>query len=468
MKVNRTHLHLTTLLLLLASLFCWNGVLELRAEEPRRAIVTLEMLLGGDLWVPHIHGWTYYNKPPVFNWWMLGFFKLLGSVDEWVVRIPSLVALIFTGLLNFFIVRKYLTREVALFSSLFFVTCADILFYGSINSGEIDLFFCMLVYAQIMCIYVFFKHKRYLWMFLLSYLLAAVGTLTKGPPSIAFQVLTLLPWLLIHRQWKLLLGWKHFLGIMLFILVTGGYFFIYSFQDDAAGFMVRLFKEASQRTGIEHNFLDTVKASALFPLYLAQWLAPWSLLVLFFVRKDFLTVIKTNPLLLFAAIFILFNIPIYWFTADHKARYLYMFFPVFCILFSYFFINRPATREHWKLILDKFFLVIMAIGTLAFIAVPFLPQATAIPDVMWRCLFIAAAGSGLIILYLKLPEWKFSVFIIFILLVRLGFNVTYLPASVKHSTSMIYKDHIDNIIAITGEESVHWTGKPMFLNLMLR
>ena len=181
------------LLLILISFFGWNNTIELRAEEPRRAIVSIEMVLSGNYIVPKINGWNYYNKPPVFNWVMVLFFKLFDSFDEWVVRFPSLLAFLATAILNFYIVKRFLKKEAALLSSLFFLTSADLLFYGTINAGEIDLFFCFLVYTQVMAIFWFFEKKQFGKLFLISYLFAAIGTLTKGPPSIAFQGLTLLP-----------------------------------------------------------------------------------------------------------------------------------------------------------------------------------------------------------------------------------------------------------------------------------
>ncbi|MFT4660544.1 MAG: 4-amino-4-deoxy-L-arabinose transferase-like glycosyltransferase [Flavobacteriales bacterium] len=347
-KPTENQILLITFLLLFIVIFGWNNVLELRAEEPRRAIVSIEMLLRGEYLIPQIHNWGYYNKPPVFNWCMLFFLNIFGSFDEWVVRLPSLLSYFATALLIFITVKRFLTKGVALFSSLFFLTTADILFYGTVNAGEIDLFFTLVVFGQVMSIFVFYERKQFFLMFFLSYLFAAIGTLTKGPPSIAFQGLTLLPWLLLNRRWRLLFNWKHFLSIAVFITIVGGYFFQYSKYNDAIGFMVRLFKEASQRSGMEQNIWDTIKESAFFPLYLAQLMLPWTLLVFFFFRKKFISVIKSNAILHFSLIFIIFNIPIYWFTADHKARYLYPFFPFFCILFSYFFVNAPTYLQKSK------------------------------------------------------------------------------------------------------------------------
>ncbi len=44
------------------------GIALLFLEEPRRALVAMEMMYSGDYIHTTIHGAAYYNKPPLFNW----------------------------------------------------------------------------------------------------------------------------------------------------------------------------------------------------------------------------------------------------------------------------------------------------------------------------------------------------------------------------------------------------------------
>jgi 4-amino-4-deoxy-L-arabinose transferase-like glycosyltransferase len=420
----------------------------------------MEMALSESYLVPKINGWNYYNKPPMFNWVMILFFKLFGSFEEWVVRFPSLLAFLATAVINFLIVKRFLKTQVALLSSLFFLTSSDLLFYGTVNAGEIDLFFSFLVYLQVMAIFWFFEKRQFGRLFLISYLLAAAGTLTKGPPSIAFQGLTLLPWLIVNREWKWLFSWKHFLGIFAYVIVVGGYFYWYSLNDDVIPFLVRLFKEASQRTGLEHTFLDTLLGTASFPFMLFKLLAPWSILLVFLFRKDVFNVIRTNPLLRFCGVFILFNIPLYWISSDHRARYIYMFFPFFCILLSFFFLNTNNALQKWKSYIFRLFWGVMIFVTLAFLAPPFIPQTSELPYIILKCAMLILLGTTMIYAFQKYPEYKIYLFILFIFLVRIGFNFTYLPAMAVESNQLIYRDHTENVLEITKEEPVHWFGIP--------
>lgn len=139
----------------LLALFGWLGVYGLQGEEPRRALISIEMLKDGDYIFPHMFGWMYYNKPPLFNWLMVGFFQIMGTINEWAVRMPSTLSIIFLAFLNWKFARNFIDDKTALFSSFFILTNAEVLFYGSVYSGEIDLFFALLVYLQVMSFFIF-------------------------------------------------------------------------------------------------------------------------------------------------------------------------------------------------------------------------------------------------------------------------------------------------------------------------
>src|SRR5436190_23438370 len=98
-KKNRFEIFL--LILILIGLSGSLATMEIRAEEPRRAIVAMEMILAKEWIVPKIKGWNYYNKPPFFNWVMALSFKISRSFDEPWVRMPSLLSFLFTSLLVF-------------------------------------------------------------------------------------------------------------------------------------------------------------------------------------------------------------------------------------------------------------------------------------------------------------------------------------------------------------------------------
>ena len=96
---NQANLMVAGLLILyILSVLINLGQLNLAGEEPKRAIVSIEMMKSGDYVVPHALGMLYYNKPPVFNWILVGIMKLTGSESEFFLRLPSLIFLLIWAL----------------------------------------------------------------------------------------------------------------------------------------------------------------------------------------------------------------------------------------------------------------------------------------------------------------------------------------------------------------------------------
>ncbi|HLP52532.1 MAG TPA: glycosyltransferase family 39 protein [Chitinophagales bacterium] len=460
MKPSSKALIVLIVVLLPLSLFYGSGMMELRAEEPRRAIVALEMYLTGNYIVPKINGWDYYNKPPLFNWLIVLCFKLFHSFGEWVVRVPSLVSFLLTGLFHYLFSRKYFKGHTSILASLFFLTSADIFFYGSINAGEIDLFYSLLVYLQVMCIFFFYERKDYLLLFLTSYLCTALGVITKGPPSLAFQALTLLGWFIYNREFKRLFYWQHILGILLLVAISGGYFYVYAQQADVVGLLVRLTKEATQRSGVESGLIKTITGAISFPLLLIQLLLPWSVFVVFWFRKDFYAKVKENRLLMFCLIFIACNIPIYWFTGELKNRYIYMFFPFITTLLAYFLEVRTGKFEKFYAVIQKLIIGGMCLFVLLFLVLPFAPYTKEISAIFFKSILFAFLSVIIALYTIKyVPHRTFST-LLFLVLLRFALSTFYYPVMLANDKHMTYRKTTSEILKIANGEQIYWAENP--------
>src|SRR6056297_258005 len=300
------------LITLLTGLFSHLDKIGLRAEEPRRAIVGIETYVTGNLIVPQIHNETYYNKPPVYNWIIALFYLIFQSFSEWVVRLPGILFFLLTGWTIYKATKSHLGEETALLGSLFYFTSADLLFYGTINAGEIDIFYAFVVVVQALAIFRYFHRKAYLAMFLVSYLLTFIGVMTKGIPSLAFQAITILAICLYYRKWKLLFSWQHIAGIIMLFTMLGGYFYLYNQQGNLEGFLAQQFAESSDKSFNEGSLGSIFKSIFHFPYQLLILVMPWSLLLIAFVFKKVRKGFSENKLLVFSILFVLTNIIIYW------------------------------------------------------------------------------------------------------------------------------------------------------------
>lgn len=453
------------IVLLPVSILTGLNIIGLRAEEPRRAIVAMEMVLSGEYVVPHINGMEYYNKPPLFNWLLAAFFKITGSFDEWVVRMPSLLCFLLIGLIHFFATKKYLTKETALYSALFFLTSADIFFYATINAGEIDLFFSLLVYLQMVSVFFFHQRKQFLLMFLTSYFFCALGVLTKGPPSLAFQAITVFFWLIYNRQFLLLFSWKHIAGILLLFTICGGYFYAYNEKSEAGAvaFMTQLFKEASQRTGAEGSFWKIIQQSVLFPFKLVQLLLPWSLLGVFLFRKNAFNEIRQHKFLAFCLLFFITNIPLYWFTAELRNRYIYMFFPFVLTIIAYF-LSQENSRVKIKKIFDYFFGSVIFLMTFGYLILPFFKETEAVEWLWIKCVMLFLATASLFVLYMKFSSERILVTLLSMIILRFGIALIYMPAVESASDNMVYRKEISSVLEIANGEEIFLSGNPNNFN----
>lgn len=446
--------------LLLVVLFSHLSTVELRAEEPRRAIVAMEMAITGDYIVPRINGYNYYNKPPLFNWVLILFFKIFGSYENWVVRIPSLICFLLCGLASYFFAKKYLNRETALLSAMFFLTSGELLFYATQISGEIDLFFTLLVCLQVMGMYHFFRQKQWLLMFLCSYGLTAAGFLTKGLPSILFQGITLAIITIYYRQWRMWFSWQHLLGILMFCVITVSYFAEYAQREDVTPYLINLFAEASQKTGVDTSPVKLITSTLLYPFEVLKWILPWSLLSIYFFSKKTIASIRQNQVLPFLALFILANLPVYWLTDNPKSRYIFMFFPFMMMLITHAYLNR---KEEWpkisRIIMMLFGIVVVAVPMIALV-LPWLPQSVSPDHLVLKSALVFFPSVFFAWLYFRSKTNRLEYFMLSLLMIRLMINFFVQPSIRESSHALVNLDHLQTILEITGDEPLFISGEP--------
>ena len=303
------------------------GDLNLQGEEPRRAIVSIEMLESGDYIVPHALGWEYYNKPPVFNWILAGFIYLTGSTSEFVLRLPSLLFLLLWAFVHYEVSRRFFSKKIALLSAFFMLTIPDLFFYGLANGAEIDIFYSFLVYLQVISMFWYYHYRKYWLLFIASWFFCALGFLTKGFPSLIYQGLTLVALCAYAKSIRIIFKPAHLAGIAVFAFVTGVYFFAYSTRAPLPVLLTNLVNESLGKwDGGNKPSGASIASLAVYPLSLLKLLAPWSVLLpvlLWQHRQNF----RANALVKFSLLFILFNIWVYWFASSTKLRYVYAFVP---------------------------------------------------------------------------------------------------------------------------------------------
>jgi len=427
---------------------------QLIFEEPRRALVALEMLLADNWMVPTTNGELYYNKPPLYNWILIGFFSLFGKT-EWVVRLPSILSLFLTAFIHYRMSRQYIGKQAALLSALFYLTSADILFYFSLL-GEIDIFYALIVYVQCLLIFHFYQKKKWHWLFICSYLLTAAGVLTKGIPSLFFQEITLLVIFIINKDYKRIFSVWHFAGIAILALFAGGYFYLYSLQHDTGPYLARLFTETFSRTGMESSLMDNFMHFLNFPVQLIKISAPWFLLFFITTGNPWKKILSENPFLNYCLWFCLANGILYLLSPGTRERYLYMFFPFIYSLLAFNLLEKPAfDKQQWIKGFYYFIGIIVSTGLIGLSIFGIIRQEWVVA-IICILLGLALIAGVYFIKFKKQIEWILAAVLI-VLIARIGFDLIILPTKKEKDP---YRADALKMSEIIGNEDIYLIGPP--------
>lgn len=420
-------------------------------DEPTRALVAMEMIVSGNYITPTINGEFYYNKPPLYNWIIIGFYKMAGNYSEFTLRLPMIISLLLFGLTIFLFVRKHLGNKQAFIVGILFITSGRILFWDSFL-GLIDIMFSWLVYSSFMLIYHFHKRKQYLALFLVSYLLTAVTFMMKGLPSLVFQGITLLAFFSYNREFKKLFNWRHFAGIGLFILIVGSYYFVYNKFNSLDNVFTTLFSESEKRTIVNYGWVRFVSHLFTFPLEMFYHFFPWSVLWIFFFRKDFRKTLHDHPFLRFNFLVFIFNIIIYWTSPESYPRYIFMLFPPLFTILVYMFFEDLKKNGIRSRIVEYFLLGVMILGAIAAIPMPILKQ-TGFVDQSWlKAGVMFTTMMILTFFYLKLKDQRMIIFAAGMLMLRVGFDWFIIPP--RYDDFQEHKEMSINAAEVTGQENL--------------
>jgi len=427
-------LYLFCFLLAIPAFFINLGLMPILADEPTRAIVAMEMMFSENYWVPKINDVFYYRKPPFYNWIMIAFFKVTGSMSEFVVRLPSVIPLFAFGATIYWWVKKHLNAKIAFFAAAMFVTCGRMLIYASML-GHIDIFYSWITFFSFIVIVECFKKEKWLMLFVVSYFLAGIGFLCKGLPTLIFQAFTLLAIFIAFKKFKKLISWEHTLGIVLFTLIVGGYFFIYSKYNALDGWVEQLWDQSAQRTVIDKAWYESLLHIVKFPLDHIYHLAPWSLLVIFIFKKGFRKEIWNNYFLKSITLIFLVNIPIYWLSPGYFPRYLFMLYPIFFIVMAYGFFTSTNQLKHN---IVKYAFYVMGV---ALVAMPFalLFVELQVTSKIFKAAAVLVLAAIALVLAFKLKEHKYIAYVMMLLVFRIGFDWFVLPHRLANSRELEFK-----------------------------
>jgi len=419
-------LKIAAILLLVPALFINLGLPTFIDDECIRSLVALEMKLSRNYITPTLHGAFYYKKPPLYNWILLLSFNWTGVINEFTARLPTIACLLGYAATAYYYFRKHYTANIAFLSAFLLITCGRVLFWDSLL-GLIDIGFSWAIFMLFMVVYHSFQKGNYWALFLLSYFFAAIGFMLKGLPAVVFQGCTLLAFFIYYKQFRKFFSIQHIAGGLLFLIIVGSYYVVYTQYNSLSDLVPMLVAESSKRTGLVFGLWKTILHLFTFPFEMVYHFLPWSLMIVFFIRRDVIQIIRqdafvTYNLLMFAA-----NIIVYWVSVEVYPRYLLMFVPLIFSAFIYLYLKNKEINIAVLKILETIFLVTCIVIATGSFSPLFLERTQGTAYLYAKTLSVALPLVGLTWLYWRLKEERLLVLIVFLLVFRVGFNWFVLP-----------------------------------------
>ncbi|WP_457621074.1 ArnT family glycosyltransferase [Persephonella sp.] len=322
------------------------NVYEFRGEESLRVIVAYEMVSSGNYFQPTFLGDLYFNKPPLFNWF-IAFSAVFIPWSELTARIVTIIFLSLTLFLIYrFSYKIFNDRLTALFSSLIYLTFTDILFwYGYL--AEIDVTLAFFVFLMIYFQFFGFIENRKDYI-ILSGVVAGLSFLLKGFPALVFFGLTYIALIIFTRRYRDLLSPLIYVSTGIAVLIP--VLWILNTADPER-YVQKLFLESIIRTKGGSDLVKFLTHLVEYPLLNIKQMIPgvvfiFIVIFLHFRKKLSVDFPKNIKLLLFI---VALNYLPYILAVESRGRYVIPLFPVLAVVFGYLLV-----RSHERKILKWF------------------------------------------------------------------------------------------------------------------
>ncbi len=330
----RTGLLALVILLLVGALYLpWLGSTALVHEETRRAVIARNMMESGEYLVPELAERIYLAKPPAFNWMIAAASAPGAEVTEFSARLPSVVALGLTAVFMVVTVGRRLGAPGQWLLGLSIPFTGE--FMHKAVLAEIDVAFALLVTASLWGWFELDQRGRRgpaLW--LPPALLVALAFLTKREPALVFYYLALGGYLLHQRRPLELLRPPHLMAAAVTLGVIGAWMALMAAHVGGLGPLLQDLEEEVLERGLSSDAADYLAHFATYPLEILGAALPFSVLLLPLAWRDVRRAAyeRHGRILVFAAIAVSINLPIYWLRADSNVRYFLPMFPTLLVI----------------------------------------------------------------------------------------------------------------------------------------
>ena len=184
---------------------------SLRLEDIRHSF---QCIAGGTV-TPILYGQPWLEKPALYYWRAMSFFKEFG-VSDWSARLPSSSATFALIILIFLHMRRFRPGG-HLDAALITVSCVGIVSFARGASTDMQLAapFCIGMLGW----YAWYETGKKFWLFDL-YFFGAVATLAKGPVAPFLTFFIILLFVGLRREWTALRRTIWLPGVLLYLVIV--------------------------------------------------------------------------------------------------------------------------------------------------------------------------------------------------------------------------------------------------------
>jgi 4-amino-4-deoxy-L-arabinose transferase-like glycosyltransferase len=201
-------------------------------DEERFALAAQEMLQDGSWIIPTIKGSPLVTKPIFFYLLILLPSYCAGAVSEFTTKLPSALAGLAGLGITFLFGKELWNKRAGLLSALILATSYG--YFWQSRIARVDTVLTFFITSTLFCVYKGFRSeavktkRRY---YLLSYMVMALATLTKGPIGIFLPLTIILIFLTFTKNLNKLREMVMIRGVFIYLLITVSWFLFLSFDS---------------------------------------------------------------------------------------------------------------------------------------------------------------------------------------------------------------------------------------------
>ncbi|MCX5812730.1 MAG: glycosyltransferase family 39 protein [Proteobacteria bacterium] len=306
------------------------GVALWDPDEPRQAIMAKEMMDRKDYIHPYLNGKPYLEKPPLYPWMIIAASKLKGTVSEFSSRLPAALSATLLVIITYYLGCSLVNPLTGFLSA--FILATNYQFLSNARESVMDMTFACLIGLTVFLNYIYISKGKRLY-FMLSFIPAALGILTKGPAGLVLPALVTFFYLISRKELKRFML-PLIAGCIISAALSSIWFFLAG-QEYIKEFILR------QNVTRYTNAFDHIETLYYYFHKLFFNFLPWSILLPFAVYHAFKRKIWF-PLIWFIVIFLFFE-----FSTSKRAIYLLSCYPA-CALLCGIYI-----KDKWPWLLEN-------------------------------------------------------------------------------------------------------------------